>query len=61
MNADQQSEIKPVPLPVYETWDSLRSVITAAQQELPHLTPNGLSAYFGIYHNTLLKLLEEQQ
>lgn len=56
----QPPELSPVPLPVYETWDSLRSVITAAQQELPNLTPNQLAAYFGIYHNTLIKLLEQQ-
>jgi hypothetical protein len=48
------SELEPIPQELYETWDSLQSVIKAAQQELPSLTPNELRAYFLIYHNTLL-------
>lgn len=57
---DRPKELEPVPLPVYETWDSLRSVIEAAQQELPFMTPNQLATWFGVYHNTLLKLEKEK-
>lgn len=59
MNVVPEEDLKAEPLPVYETWDSLRLVIKAAQQELPTMTPNQLAAWFGVYHNTLLKRVNE--
>lgn len=58
MSIVPSQEVEPVPQPVFETWDSLDSVIKAAQQELPNLTPNQLRVYFAIYHNTLLAKLK---
>lgn len=52
--------IPPEPLPVHQTWESLESVVMAAQQELPHMTPNQLATWFGIYHNTLIAKLTHQ-
>lgn len=50
----QPKELEPIPYPVFETWESLQSVITAAQQELPEMTENRLRSLFMTYHNTLL-------
>lgn len=52
--------IPPIPLPVYQTWESLESIVLAAQQELPDMTANQLATWFGVYHNTLINLLKAQ-
>lgn len=44
-------------MPVHQTWESLSAVVLAAQSELPHMTPNQLVTWFGIYHNTLIAKL----
>ncbi|TKW65175.1 MAG: hypothetical protein DI616_15725 [Paracoccus denitrificans] len=54
-------DIEPVPMPVHQTWDSLISVVEAAQKELPYMTPNELATWFGIYHNTLIAKLTHQE
>lgn len=50
-------EIEAVHMPVHQTWESLSAVVLAAQSELPHMTPNQLVTWFGIYHNTLIAKL----
>lgn len=60
MSIMPEEDLQPVQLPVYETWDSLRSVIKAAQQELPAMTPNQLASWFGVYHNTLLSKVKDE-
>lgn len=52
--------IAPVHNPVFETWASLEDVIHESQNELPHMTPNRLRTLFGIYHNSLIKLIADQ-
>ena len=47
------------PMPVFQTWESLESVVMAAQQELPHMTANELAVWFAVYHNTLIAKLKQ--
>jgi hypothetical protein len=56
-----EPNIKPVPMPVYPTMESLGSVIDLAYSQLPDVPQNKVMALFMTYHNTLLKKLEEQQ
>lgn len=54
--------IKPVHNPIYTTATSLEDVVLEAVHELEdgQMTPNRLRVLFGIYHNTLVKLSEQQ-
>lgn len=56
-------EIKPVHNPIYTTSTSLEDVVIEAIHELEdsQMTPNRLRVLFGIYHNTLIMLSEQQQ
>ena len=54
-------EIKPVFNPVFTTADSLEDVILEAQHELLDMNPNRLRVLFGIYHNTLLQKIANEQ
>lgn len=57
----KQPVIKPVHNPVFETWASLEDVILEAQNEvITGMTPNRLRTLFGIYHNSLIKLINQQ-
>lgn len=57
-----QQNIPPVHNPVYTTASSLEDVVLEAVHELEdgHMTTNRLRVLFGIYHNTLLKLSQQQ-
>ena len=52
--------IKPAPMPVFPTMDSLQSVVELAYSQLPDVPTNVVLTLFMTYHNTLLKILEEE-
>lgn len=47
------------PLSLYPTMDTLREVVDLAESKLPINNKNDLVGMLGVYHNTLLKVLNE--
>ncbi len=52
--------IKPVPMELYPTMESLQSVVDMAHSQLPGLEYNHVLALFMTYHNSLLQILEKE-
>ncbi len=59
-NSDKQSGLRPVTMGLYPTMETLQSVIDLGMSQLPVMTPNALTALFYTYHNTLLKVINDQ-
>lgn len=54
------SSIKPAPMSLYPTLDSLQSAVDLAYSQLPGVSQNTVLKLMMIYHNTLLKALEQE-
>jgi hypothetical protein len=57
----EQPVVRPVPMGLFPTLNSLQSVIDLALSQLPLQTPNSIVSLLMIYHNTLLKELQDEQ
>lgn len=56
-----EPHIRAVPMALFPTMGSLKEVMDFAESKLPITTKNELSALLKTYHNTLLKVLKDQQ
>ncbi len=52
-------DIKPTPMPLYPTLNSMKSVVDLAISQLPGVPVNTIMTLFMCYHNTLLNELEK--
>lgn len=52
---------RPVPAPLYPTLDNLESVVMLGNSQLPITSVNQLRVLLMVYHNTLLKVLHDEQ
>ena len=55
-----QPPIRAVPMALFPTLGSLQEVHDLADSKLPILTKNELSSLLNTYHNTLLRVVKEQ-
>ena len=53
--------IKPIPMTLYPTMDSLDEVMALAQARVPQVSRNEIVSLLLIYHNTLLKEISKGQ
>lgn len=53
--------IKPIPMTLYPTMDSLDEVMALAQARVPQVSRNEIVSLLLIYHNTLLKEISKEQ
>lgn len=53
------TSMQPKPLPIFPTMGSLQEVHDLAEARLPLTHKNEITALFNIYHNTLLKVLNQ--
>lgn len=58
--ASVELSIKPVPIPLYPTMDSLQSAVDLAFSQIPEVPQNTVLRLLSIYHNTLLAVLEKE-
>ena len=56
-----QPPLRAVPMPLFNTLDNLQEVLELSESCLPVTTKNELHILLMTYHNTLLKVLHEQQ
>ncbi len=57
----RQSGLRPVRLGMYPVLDNLESVVEMGNSQLPVETPNQLMAILMVYHNTMVKIMEEEK
>ena len=53
--------LRAVPMALFPTMGSLQEVVDLADSKLPITNKNELSSLLFVYHNTLLKVLKDQQ
>lgn len=56
-----QPHIRAVPMALFPTLGSLQEVVDLADSKLPINSKNELSSLLYTYHNTLLKVIKDQQ
>lgn len=58
-NTGTYPPFKPEPMGLFPTLDNLNSVVDLGLSQLPINTPNALVSLLMVYHNTLLRQLEQ--
>lgn len=56
-----EPHLRAVPMGLFPTMGSLQEVIDYADSKLPVMSKNEICSLLFIYHNTLLKTIQEQQ
>lgn len=59
-NSVKQPDLRPVKQALFPTLESLQSVIDLAQSQLPITNTNSIYGLIMTYHNTMLKVMEEE-
>jgi hypothetical protein len=59
--SEPQPAFRPVCAPLYPTLDNLESVVALGMSQLPIESPNALRILLLTYHNTLLKVINDEQ